>query len=72
MGQKIRIDEVDYDLDGLSEVARADIQALEFITKRIQELTNMMALLQCARSSYFESLKKEVISDKSGLLLNDD
>ena len=62
MGQKIRIDEVDYDLDGLSEVARADIQALEFI-KRIQELTNMMALLQCARSSYFESLKKEVISD---------
>ena len=42
MGQKIRIDEVDYDLDGLSEVARADIQALEFITKRIQELTNMM------------------------------
>ena len=52
MAEKIRIDEVDYDLDGLSEVARADIQALEFITKRIQELTNMMALLQCARSSY--------------------
>ena len=72
MAQKIRIDEVDYDLDGLSEVARADVQALEFITKRIQELTNMRALLQRARNSYLESLKKEMISDKAGLLLEDD
>ena len=71
MGQKIRIDEVEYELDSLSEVARADVQALEFITKRIQELTNMKALLQRARNSYLESLKKEVISDKSGLLFDD-
>tara|TARA_B110000003_G_C16224384_1_gene368666 strand:- start:225 stop:443 length:219 start_codon:yes stop_codon:yes gene_type:complete len=72
MGQKIRIDEIDYDLDSLSEDAKASLLSLEFITKRVQELTNMRALLQRARNSYLESLKKEVISDKSGLLFNDD
>ena len=72
MGKKIRIDEVDYDLDNLSDKAKASVIYLEFITTRLQELTNMKALLKRARNSYIASLKKEVISDKAGLLFDDD
>ena len=70
MGEKIRIDDIDYDLDSLSDQARAALGSLEFTTKRLQELTNMKALLQRARNSYMESLKKEVISGKAGLLFD--
>ena len=72
MGRKIRIDEVEYDLDNLSDKAKASVISLEFITTRLQELTNMKALLKRARYSYIASLKKEVISDKAGLLFDDD
>ena len=72
MGGKIRIDELDYDLDNLSDKAKASVGYLEFITTRIQELKNMQALLKRARNSYIASLKKEVISDKAGLLFDDD
>ncbi len=72
MGRKIRVDEVDYDLDNLSDKAKASVIYLEFITTRLQELTNMKALLKRARNSYIASLKKEVISDKAGLLFDDE
>ena len=72
MGKKIRVDDIDYDLDNLSDKAKASLIYLEFITTRLQELTNMKALLKRARNSYIASLKKEVISDKAGLLFDDD
>ena len=72
MGKKIRVDDIDYDLDNLSDKAKASLIYLEFITTRLQELTNMKALLNRARYSYIASLKKEVISDKAGLLFDDD
>tara|TARA_B100000242_G_scaffold292259_1_gene267290 strand:- start:3748 stop:3966 length:219 start_codon:yes stop_codon:yes gene_type:complete len=72
MGKKIRIDDVDYDLDNLSDKANASVIYLEFITTRLQELKNMKALLKRARNSYIASLKKEIISDKAGLLFDDD
>ena len=72
MGKKIRVDDIDYDLDNLSDKAKASLIYLEFITTRLQELTNMKALLKRARYSYIASLKKEVISDKAGLLFDDD
>ena len=71
MGKKIQIDEVTYDLDNLSDKARAAIQLLQFSEKRLQELSNMKALLQRARNSYMDSLRQEVLSNKAGLLLGD-
>ena len=71
MGKKIQIDEVTYDLDSLSDKARAAIHLLQFSEKRLQELSNMKALLQRARNSYMDSLRQEVLSNKAGLLLGD-
>ena len=72
MGQKIKLDDNDYDVENLSDKARATLASLQFATTRMQELTNMQALLQRAKNSYMESLKKEMLSSKSGFLFNDD
>lgn len=72
MTQKINIDDKEYDLSELSESTRAQIESLEFVDEKLTELRNMHALLQRAKNSYLESLKKEVISNKAGFLLDDD
>ena len=71
MGAKITIDNIDYDIDNLSEKARTAIRSWEFTNFRIEELTNMQALLQRAKNSYVDSLKKEMIARKAGLVLED-
>jgi len=72
MGQKISLDEVEYDIDQLSDHGRATLASLQFATTHMQELTNMKALLQRAKNSYVDSIKKEILSDKAGFLLTDD
>jgi len=72
MGQKIKIDGAEYDVDELSDEARKHLIALQFATSKIQELTNMQALLTRAKNSYMESIKKEILSEKAGFLLSDD
>ena len=72
MGQKVKLDESVYDVENFSNEAKATLASLQFATTRIQELNNMQAILQRAKNSYVESLKKEVISDKAGFLLDDD
>ena len=71
MGDQIQIDEVMYDLDSLSDKAKTAIQCLQFSEERLKELSNMKALLQRARNSYVDSLRQEVLSNKAGLLLDD-
>jgi len=72
MGQKIKIDGAEYDVDELSDEARKHLIALQFATSKIQELTNMQALLTRAKNSYMESIKKEILSAKAGFILDDD
>lgn len=72
MTKKIKIGDLDYDVDALSVSARSTIASLQFATKRIEELSNMRSVLLRAKNSYIDSLKKELISDKAGLLLGDD
>ena len=72
MGQKIKLDDVEYDVEILSDEAKVTLSRFQFASSRIQELTNMQALLQRARNSYFESLKQEIISDKTGLIMSED
>ena len=72
MGQKIEFDNKEYDVESLSDRARAAFASLQFVTTRMKELTNMQALLQRAKNSYVEGLKKEMIATKSGLLLGKD
>ena len=72
MAQMIRLHDKEYDIDKLSESARAAIASLQFASSRLEELENMCALMQRARNSYIESIKSEMLTSKSGLVLNDD
>jgi hypothetical protein len=71
MGQKIKLEDKDFDVDDLSEGSKSQFLALNFVTERIQELNNQQALLQRAKKSYLDSLKKEMLSDKAGFLFGD-
>ena len=72
MGQKIKLDDKEVDIENLNDQAKTIFASLKFVTDRIEELKNMQALLQRARNSYMESLKKEMLSHKSGFLFGDD
>ena len=72
MPQKIKIDNQDYELDQLTDKAKSTLKALQFVTQRIKELDNMRILLRRAKNSYVSDIKKEMISNKAGLLFEDD
>lgn len=72
MGGIVKLDDTEYEVDDLSEAARAALASLQFADKRMLELNNMKSLLQRAKNSYIDSLKKEMLSNKAGLLLGDD
>ena len=72
MAQKIKLDDAEYEVENLSEQAKAYIATLKFTDTRLQELTNMRALLQRAKNSYVDSLKKEMLSTKAGFLFDDE
>lgn len=72
MGQKIKIEDKEYDVENLSDRGKATLVSLKFATTRMKELTNMQALLMRAKNSYVESLKQEMLSSKAGFLLEND
>lgn len=72
MAQTIKLDDTEFNVENLSDKAKITLASLQFATKRIQELNNMQALLKRARNSYVESLKKEMLSSKAGLLFGED
>lgn len=72
MAKKIKLDGKEYETENLSETAKSQLASLQFATQRLQELTNMQAILQRAKNSYIDSLKQEMIADKAGFLLGDD
>ena len=68
---KIKLEDKEYDIEQLSEAGQSQLRALKFVTERIEELNNHQALLQRAKNSYVDSLKKEMLSDKAGFLFGD-
>ena len=56
MGQKVKLDDKEYDVANLSD-AKVTLLRFQFV-KSYSELSNMQALLQRARTSYIESLKR--------------
>ena len=72
MTTKIKINDREYDSENLTDKAKIHLSYLQFITARLEELENMQALLQCAKNSYIDSLKKEMLSKKSGFLFGDE
>ena len=72
MDKKLSLDGAEYDVTDLNDHAKTILVYLNFADTRIQELTNLHALHQRAKKSYIESIKKEILSSKAGLVLNDD
>ena len=68
----IKLDDNEYEVETLSHQAKATLAYFEFANTRLQELKNMQALLGRAKNSYVESIKREMISDKAGLLLGNE
>lgn len=71
MGEKITLDDKEYDTKNLSEAGKTQLKALQFVFGRVQELNNQQALLQRAKNSYVNSLKQEMLSKKAGFLFED-
>ena len=72
MGKNIKLDDKEYAVENMSDRAKATLALLQYTNKREKELTSMQALLQRAKNSYLDSLKKEMLSSKAGFLLTDD
>ena len=72
MVKKIKFDGKEYDLSELTEGARAQFASLQFVEEKLKELNNMQALLQRAKNSYVDALKKEMLSSKAGYLIDTD
>ena len=53
----IKIDNKDYDLDTLSEEAKAQLASLQFVDGELKRLQGQAAALQTARIAYANALK---------------
>ena len=54
----INIDNIDYDLDSLSEDAKAQIASIQFVDAELQRLQAKAAALQTARLAYARALSE--------------
>lgn len=72
MPKKFHFDDKEYLIDDLSDNAKSNINLLQFINRRVKELNNMQALLQCSKNSYINSLKQEMLAEKAGFLLGEE
>ena len=70
MTDTFKFDGKDYDNNQLSDQAKEYISLLNFSQRRITELNNTKSLLVRAKNSYINELKKEVLSNKAGLLFD--
>ncbi len=69
----IKIDDKDYDLDHLSDEAKAQLGSLQFVDAEIQRLNAQGAILQTARIAYAKALQDALPQEKpdmSGLVIN--
>ena len=53
----VNIDGVNYDLNSLSDDAKAQIASLQIVDQKVRELQQELAILQTARNAYLAALK---------------
>ncbi len=61
MKDRLRLDGVDHDIEGLSAEARQIVERLRFVQQRLQELQDQQALLTKAKRAYIADLKAELV-----------
>ena len=58
--QTNKIDDKEYDLDKLSEAARAQIFHIRATEAEIDRMNTLIAVMQTAQAAYIRSLKSEI------------
>ena len=58
--QKITIDDVEYNLDELSDNAKTQLANIQFVDAQLQQLNNEWAVSDTARIGYTNALKAEL------------
>lgn len=53
----IKIDDKEYDLDQLSNEAKAQLASVQFVDAELQRLNAKIAVMQTARTAYFNALR---------------
>ena len=71
MSKKIKLQDKEYNVEELSESAKNKVEILKFTNGKLKELNNLHAVLQRAKLSYLDSIKKELYADKAGFFLDD-
>ena len=58
--KKVKIDDVEYNLDELSDNAKAQLANMQFVDAQLQQLNNEWAVADTARIGYTNALKAEL------------
>jgi len=62
----IKIDNIDYDIDTLSNEAKAQLVSLQFCDQELQRLQAQAAALQTARKAYAKALQETLPTEPIG------
>ena len=62
---KIKIDDLEYNTEDLSEEGLAQLKSLQYLETQFQRLRNDIAVYQTAQRTYIAALKAEI--EKSGI-----
>ena len=57
----IKIDNIDHDLDTLSDEAKAQLTSIQFVDAELARLTAQTAVLQTARMAYSKALQAALL-----------
>ena len=58
--KKITVDDIEYNIDDISENAKAQIANIQFVDAQLQQLSNELAVSDTARIGYTNALKAEL------------
>ena len=72
MTNEIHINGRDYAVDELSEDMQKLVGLINFVDTRLGEFKGTLAVYVRSKNSYIDSLKREVLYEKSGLIFNDE
>ena len=63
---KIKIDDVEYDTDDMSDNAKAQVASLQFNEAHMNRLRNELAIADTAKIAYVNALKQELDNSEAG------
>ena len=58
--EKVKIDDVEYNVEDLSDNAKAQIENIQFVDEQLQQLNNEWAVSDTARIGYTHALKADL------------